>query len=203
MFLGINILCFIKSFVYNKGKAFKYISYYIFSISLIQILSIVIVKIYDSNLFLSHFYFLIQFVFISLFYKEILKEKLASKMIKVSFIVIPAIILSQYLIDVKLFNSFNLLEVLLTSVPILILSLLYYFKSLTEKIIFPYVNTGVFIYLLGSTLIFASASVTTGLSRDLNKYLWRINSILYLIFQFLIFYEWYKNIRHNKVLEIN
>ncbi|WP_435683861.1 hypothetical protein [Polaribacter sp.] len=43
-----------------------------------------------------------------------------------------------------------------------------------------------------STLIFTLGNIG---SRELKFYVWQFNSILYLIFQIMIFVEWYKNFR--------
>jgi len=195
--LIINFICFLKSFTW-KGKALKVFTYYLGAIGVVQAISILFWLLRKNNLVISHFYFLLQFVFLSLFYKELLSTKKTSKMIKISFIIVPLIVSIQYAVNFKLFMKFNLLEILLTSVPILILSLKYYFKQLTSRSFFSYVNTGIFFYLLGSTLIFASANITTGLSRELNMYLWRLNSVFFIAFQLLIFFEWHKNLRYKK-----
>ncbi|WP_443633718.1 hypothetical protein ABXT64_02015 [Candidatus Marifrigoribacter sp. Uisw_064] len=85
----------------------------------------------------------------------------------------------------------------ITQTFIVIYSLLYFYKSLSGKNEFILVNIGLFFYLLSSTLIFASGNLVFDLSirEQVSRLLNIINAVLYLVFQLLIFVEWWRNHR--------
>tara|TARA_R110001632_G_scaffold102272_1_gene210328 strand:+ start:6356 stop:6568 length:213 start_codon:yes stop_codon:yes gene_type:complete len=56
---------------------------------------------------------------------------------------------------------------------------------------FIYFISGLFAYILCSTLIFFAGNI----SGDTQRILWRVNNSLYILFQLLILVEWYKNFR--------
>ena len=72
--LGLNFVVFAMCFS-NQGKAYRIFTVYIAVIGVIQIASRVLSSLGMGNLFLSHFYFIAQFIILSFFYLELLKEK--------------------------------------------------------------------------------------------------------------------------------
>ncbi|MCI2229310.1 hypothetical protein MC378_09050 [Polaribacter sp. MSW13] len=94
----------------------------------------------------------------------------------------------------KLLKEWNVLEIAITSIPLLIYSFFFFVKKLdnNKDKKYIYFNSGFFIYTLCSTLIFSLGNIGT---RTLKLYVWNMNSFLYLLFQILIFVEWYKNFR--------
>ncbi|PHS07842.1 MAG: hypothetical protein COA88_08065 [Kordia sp.] len=94
-------------------------------------------------------------------------------------------------------------KIILTSIPLVYYSLLHFFNSLSKKTKYLYINLGVLFYVLLSMLIFVSGNNIITLPDFINDITWVLNSIFYIVFQFFIFYEWYKNLRHKKVIEIN
>jgi hypothetical protein len=53
-----------------------------------------------------------------------------------------------------------------------------------------YVNSGVLIYLMASSLLFIAGNYLINASQQLTKWIWIINASMYLIYQLLIFIEW-------------
>jgi len=200
--LFINSILYFKTNFYQK-ECLKVFSSYLFLMSIIQIISFVLWKLFITNLFLSHFYFVLQFILLSLFYNKILEKPLQKKRVLVIMKINLVLIFITYLIEPSLFYQFNIYEIILTSVPLVYYSLLYFFNSLSKKINYLYINLSVLFYVLLSMLIFVSGNNIIILPDFINDITWVLNSIFYIIFQLLIFYEWYKNLRHKKVLEIN
>ena len=198
------VLLFINTVLYfisYKSKNFTYkilFSYLVFTF-IIQIYSEGIAIKKGNNLFLSHYYFIGQFIIMSLFFYKTLINKTIKKIIFI--IPIPVIILLfiQYFKDPELYYSFNLFEILMTTVPIIWYCLFFLVErisSLEKK--FIYFIAGLFIYILCSTLIFSAGNITG----DTLRILWRFNNSLYILFQVLIFVEWYNHFRKTNLNKI-
>jgi len=197
-FYVVNLTLFFKSFARNN-KAFKFFNIYLLLIAIVQILTIYIGQIlHKPNLFLSHFYFIFQFIFLSLFYFELLQLKL----VKTFLFAVMALLVFQYFEHPELFFKYNALGMSLTQMILVFYSILYFYKSLSGKGEFVIVNIGIFFYLLSSTLIFASGNLVLNLdiSEATQFTLINVNRILILVFQILIFIEWYRNYRIKSIV---
>jgi len=197
--LAINLLLYYKSYSTNKNKAVKLFTYYLAITLLIQ-LSTKILHYYKApNLFLSHIYFLSQFICLSFFYKLLLFDRVKQAYVKHITIIILAFVIISFIIDGSLIFKFNLFEIIITSLPLIIYSILLLYKLISIKSnSFIYINIGVLFYLLSSTLIFLSGNLINNLPGIFNTITWLANVTLYLLFQLFIFYEWYKNLHVKK-----
>lgn len=189
LILLINVILFIKGFS-NNGKAFKIFTLYSVLIFIIQIAVNVLNYFKLNNLFLSHFYFIFQFLLLSFFYLTILKINFQKKIIKLLLILCPFTLMLQYIINPNLFFEFNLFEIFITSFPIIIYSIFYLYNLLIEKKYFYYINLGILIYLFGSTVLFLVGNLVAKLDANLNDIPWILNSVLYIIYQLFILAEW-------------
>ncbi|KGL61987.1 hypothetical protein [Polaribacter sp. Hel1_85] len=200
--LAINTLIYLKS--YRKNTiAFKIISFYLL-FSLILQLRVEYLKIgKEHNLFLSHFYFIGQFILLSLLYKNLLKKKLHKLILKITFVIILLVLSIQYYRNPALYDRFNLLEIVICSIPLIFYAFLYFILNIDSgKKDFIYLNSGVFIYLLSSTLLFVAGNYVSSSVSFWNRFIWSFNAFLYLIYQILIFVDWYKNFRPKKISSI-
>ena len=194
--LLINVILFIKGFS-NNGKAFKIFALYSVLIFIIQIIVNVLNYLKINNLFLSHFYFILQFFLLSFFYLTILKVNFQKKIINILLILCPLILFIQYIIAPNLFFEFNLFEIFITSLPIIIYSTFYLYNLLNEKKDFYYINLGILIYLFGSTVLFLVGNLVVKLDNSLNDIPWILNSALYIIYQLFILVELKNNFSKN------
>ncbi len=195
-FSAVNAALFLKSFT-SKSKAFKLFTIYLVSVAVIQISAYIVGSIFHThNIFLSHFYFIFQFIFLSLFYFELLKFK----WIKWLLIIVLGLTGFQYVVNPEIFFRYNPIGMSITHSVLVLYALLYFYKILSASEEFLIINIGVFFYLLSSALIFASSNLVFNLniSQENISLLSDINVILYLVFQILIFIEWYRNYR-NKI----
>lgn len=194
--LVINTLLFFKSYRKNS-VAFKIICFYLLSCVIIQSIAEYLFSIRKDNLFLSHYYFLSQFLLLSFFYKSILKSQIKKKVINVFLVIIPFLIVLLYAIHPEDYFRFNLIEVIITSLPIVFYSILYFSEVLNSSKTFVYLNSGVFMYLISSTFLFSVGNFINSSTseNDIKRYVWILNGFLYLVYQLLIFVEWYKNFR--------
>ena len=193
-----TILLIINTVIYakalsNNGKAFKMFSVYLILICIVEILTKIVGSLlHQNNLFLSHFYFIFQFITLSIFFKILLKNDI----IYFLLIMISVCLGYQYLSEPSLFGKYNSIGISLTQGILIVYSLIYLYHSLQSKYPdFLIVNIGIFIYLLTSTLIFASGNLVFNLNIPRKTYflLLKLNAILYILFQILIFIEWRKN----------
>ena len=105
-----------------------------------------------------------------------------------------------YLMYPHKYFKFNNFEIALTSIPLIIYCFMFIVQKLeqTDKTYF-YIVSGLFIYLTGSTLLFSTGNIKS----PLKKYVWLMNGVLYIIYQSLIFIEWYKFLKKRKITRKN
>ena len=192
--LGINSLLFLTGF-FRNGKTYKKFTLYLISMSVIQFFTYYLWKVKANNIHLSHYYLVTQFILLSLFYYHLFKNK-AQKIIVVSILVtVVSVLIIQSYLHPDLLYRFNLLEILCTSLTLVFFSIIHFYNSLSETKQFTYINSGIFIYVLSSTLIFCSGNIMTELDPSINRLVWFMNVVLYLVYQLLITFEWYQNFR--------
>lgn len=179
----------------HSGKAYKLFTWYLILVAVIQVTMLYYAYYRWNNLFMSHFYFIGQFILLSLFYCRLLSKKwilwvLGSVLIALAL---------QYTLQPSIFKIFNTYGLSITQTILVLYAYLYFQKSLTTKGAFIYVNTGVLFYLITSILYFASYNLILerGIKNDLSDYISWLHNILYFVFQVLIFIEWYRTYRVN------
>jgi hypothetical protein len=176
--------------------AFKIFSFYLLLCLIIQLYATYLRISKEYNLFLSHYYFIGQFVFLSVFYIHLFKKQLFKSILKILFFIILLVLSIQYYTNPLLYDSFNLIEIVICSIPLVIYAFLYFTENIeNDKKDFIYLNSGVFIYLLSSTLLFVAGNYVSSSVSFWNRFIWSLNAILYLVYQIFIFIDWYKNLR--------
>ncbi|WP_299015611.1 hypothetical protein [uncultured Polaribacter sp.] len=156
----------------------------------------------ENNLYLSHYYFIGQFILLSIFFSKILNGKKLVAAIKKILIAIIILLIGYYSFYPKDYFRWNVFEIAITSIPLLIYSFIFFTQKIDFKAnnLFIYFNSGFFVYLLSSTLLFTLGNI--GLEnieiKPIKIIVWKINSFLYLSYQILVFAEWYKNFRKVK-----
>ncbi len=192
LILFFNLILFIKGFA-NQGKAYKIFTWYLGVVFTIQIISNIFMRMNTNNLFLSHFYFIGQFILLSFFYITVLKEEFQKKLVKAGLVIGLLALSIQYAYDTSLFFKFNLFEIFITSFLLIIYATIHFYNMLNEKKEFYYINVGLLIYLLGSTILFLVGNLTAILSPKMSLFTWILNALLIIINQFFILIEWKKS----------
>lgn len=189
--LLINALLYIKSYRKNS-VAFNIYTFYLFFILIIQLITSYKGYFKENNIYLSHYYFIGQFVLLSLLFKKILKKRVLQKVITIILIFTLIALSIFYIIYPSNYYQFNIFEILLTSIPLILFCFLFFIQTIdgSDKK-FIYIISGFFLYVLCSTLLFSAGN----LEKDTRNIIWWTNSILYLAYQLLIFVEWYKHLR--------
>ena len=192
-FLIVNTFLFTLSYN-SKEKESKYFILYLILCLVVQLYSSHLNDKGENNLYLSHYFFTGQFIFLSLYFFKILHLKKIKKLILVITITIPLYFIIYFFSNEKAYREWCELEIAFTSIPLLIYSFYFFIKKVDDNKDKKYIyfNSGFFVYTLCSTLLFISGNIGAG---ELKKFVWDINQFLYLIFQIMIFIEWYKNFR--------
>lgn len=190
--LLINTILYIKSYRENS-MVFKIFTNYLLFILIIQLITGYMRWHKMPNIYFSHFYFIGQFVFLSLFYILLEKKKKLRKVQKIILCIGLVAIGIYYIKYPEAYFKFNPFEIIITSIPLIVYSFYFFIKkieSIDKKYI--YINSGIFLYLSCSTLLFIAGNIE---NTTLKITIWYSNISLYLIYQILVFVEWFKNHR--------
>ncbi len=191
LMLFINTILYFKS--YRKfSVAFKILTCYLLLNCIIQFYGSYLASLKENNLFLMHYYINIQFVLLSIFFLNSFKNKILKKITFYNIFLILLILAFIIHNSENYYYTFNIPEIVLLNVPLIIYSFIYFIEKLdatSKKYI--YFNAGFFVYLTCSTLLFSAGNIKS----EIKNLLWLFNQSLYIVFQLLIFIEWYKNFR--------
>jgi len=191
LLVAINCILFFKNYR-NYATAIKIFTFYLAAILILQLISKYLRSYKITNLYLSHYYFIGQFLFLSFFFKQLLKHALHKKIITVALIIIPSMMAVYYILYPEDYYSYNVFEIVITSAPLLLYSLLFFIQKIEKgNNKFNYIVSGIFLYILCSTLIFIAGNIEA----DIKKIVWYINASLYIVYQLLILIEWYTHLK--------
>lgn len=196
--LLINVICFAltkKKFTGNKiyNVLFLYLLFYF----LIELFCNIIGFLKpNSNIFVSHYAFNVQFLFLSIFFYLLFKESILKKMVVAVFFAFISINLYLSFEDPELYWKFNLFEIVAISLVTLVYTLIHLYNNLGEEKNYFYFTIGVSMYMLSTSIIFLLGNVELVFIKDPYIDIWVFNSIFFIVYQFLIFKEWrYLNLR--------
>ena len=189
LFLLINVLLAFK--ICKERKELKWFELSLVWALAIQIIAKIIALYKGNNLPLLHLYTMIEFVLISLFYKEILFNKLKIGQYFYYFIGLIVLIIVGNSIFIEPLRGFNSNAKGLTQLIIISYSIIYFFNRLSidvskKNLILNRINAAILLYYSGSLFIFVFAKILVKKSSILNNYFWDFNALLYLVFQILI-----------------
>jgi hypothetical protein len=189
--LALNTFLFFKSYR-KKTVAFKIIAFYLLYVLIIQLRMSYLSSHHLNNLHYTHFYFIGQLVLLSFFFILEFKNKLLSNIIKIYLFIASLSLGLCYFLFPELINKHNMFEVVITSIPLTIYSFIFLVRRIdSDNKKFIYLNSGLFVYITCSTLIFVAGSFKS----DIKIFIWFFNASLYLIYQILVLVDWYKNFR--------
>ncbi|GEC77790.1 hypothetical protein B0A61_15985 [Flavobacterium aquatile LMG 4008 = ATCC 11947] len=187
--LIINFILFLSQFK-KENRTYKIYTVYLGLIVLIEVSSRVLIANGYQNLMLSHLYFTGQFVMLSLFYLQLLKENYQKQIIKFNLIIIPLLLLVNFSIFPSQLHEFSMVEILLTSVTIISYSTFHFYNMLSNKKDFYLINCGILIYLFGSTVTFLPRNLHVIYGKSFTIILTILNILLYIVYLVFIFLEW-------------
>ena len=189
--LCINIITYLIGFAKND-KAYKFFVCYLVAIAIIQAVMEHHAHKGYNNHYLSTYYLLSRFVLLSLFFYHAfaaVKKNISLLVVGISSIVIVGLIV-QYSIYPELYNEFNSLGFLVTASVLIIYAVMYLYEMLSIRLPYYYTTIGIFLYMLSSAVIFASATSIVSFDDKINMYIWKLNAFLFIVYQLLILWEW-------------
>jgi hypothetical protein len=189
LILLLNFILFLSKFKKND-KAYKIYAVYLGAIVLVQASMQLLIVLRYQNLILSHAYFCLQFILLSLFYLKLMKQNYQRQIIKFNLVLVPLILAVNFWINPSQVHEFCLLEIMLTSITIIGYSVFHFYNMLSNKKEFYFINCGILIYLFGSMTLFLPRNLYTIYGYSFGKVLHILNLVLYLMYLILIFIEW-------------
>jgi hypothetical protein len=192
-----NVLLFFNTFLFLKSYrlnsiAFKFFTIYLILSLIIQVIYFVLFKLSINNLYLTHYFFIGQFIIISLFFKQLLINDFQKKIVKSGIFLILISIILYYFFYPLSYYKFNVFEIIITTIPLIVYSFCFFIQRIEgKKNNFIYIISGFFLYTLCSILLF----VTGNIKAEIKNIIWYSNAVLYIVYQLLIFVEWYKHFR--------
>jgi hypothetical protein len=189
--LFINALLFTVKIKKFNNQLYKYVAIYLIVLFIVELFCNVIGYLKPgANFFLSHFYFNAQFILLSAVFYRLFKSDKLKKIIVVNYSIVTLIIIGMYLYDLESFWQFNLFEIAATSLLLLVYAFIHFYKTLGESKKLFYLNIGMVLYVLCSSLIFLFGNYNLVFIEDPYIDIWIFNTLFYIIYQVLIFIEW-------------
>jgi len=144
----------------------------------------------NSNFFISHFYFIFQFTFLSYLYHKLIGSNFISKIILFVYLIQMTILAVMYIFDPSLFWRFNEYEIIATSFILVVYAFYFIYKEMDKVHYYYNFSVGLILYLLCSVSIFLYGNLELVLIENPYIDIWIFNTIFYIIFQFMIFREY-------------
>lgn len=196
--LFLNLLVY---WIQNKSltSEIKYFTLYLGLSFLTQVFSQCLAENSITNLPLLHLYTPLEFLFLSFFYKKVLKnESWFQKWINYIIGVGLLLIIANSVFLQPIF-SFNSNAKTLSQVLIMIYPISYYFSVLHKRTpstpLLNLLNAAILLYYAGSFFIFMFSNVLLkNLSTETQRLFWFFNALLYLIFQLLVLFAGWRKI---------
>lgn len=199
LFLLINAILFFYSRK-GKDKVYLYLMLYLMIQFVVELCCNIIGILYpNENFFLSHYYFIIQFILLSFFFSNVLLNLFLKKLVYVNLILVLLSLGFQYAETPSLYWKFNNYEIGVTSLLLIFYSIIYFYENISNTYIYHYFCMGLTFYLTSSCLIFLTGNTQLVFSTEpVYLDIWIFNSLFFILFQILIFKEW-KILKSNSV----
>lgn len=197
--LFINLIVYSYSF-FREGKANVFFVFYLAFCFTMQFTMELLYQLGMTNLVVVNIFFIGQMIILGIFYNSLTQVKSQKIFIKIGLALALLVLGIQFSIDSSEFLKFNLFEITLTNLLIVIFALFHFYNMLTENKTYYYISVGLVFYLLASTVFYLIGNLSLGLSDDLKYLTWQLNNFLVVCYQFFILYDWIKNFSPKRTL---
>lgn len=189
-FLVFNTILFLRNSQIKKQIS-KVFLIYLVTLSIIEVACHIIGILQpNSNFFISHFYFIFQFTFLSYLYHKLIGSNFISKIILFVYLIQMTILAVMYIFDPSLFWRFNEYEIIATSFILVVYAFYFIYKEMDKVHYYYNFSIGLILYLLCSVSIFLYGNLELVLIENPHIDIWIFNTVFYIIFQFMIFREY-------------
>lgn len=177
----------------NRDVSYRILTIYLILLFCVELFCNIIGFLYpNSNFFLSHYYFIFQFITLNLFFYKSFSNVTLKRIMVIVFISVLLFLGFQYYNKPSLYWEFNLAEVAITSVPLLFYAFCFIisnFKKHNHN--YFYFCNGLIVYVTSSAGVFLSGNSDSVLATEpFIIDFWFFNSLFYILYQFLIYKEW-------------
>lgn len=200
--LGLAFVLFI--FFINKIDEkslhyFKIIRWYIVFEIVIKVGMHSFIHISNTNLVVTHFFFLGNFLILTWLYYHLLIgwQKV---FVKIMVAIVIFVLMIHYYFYPHYFWTFNSFEVAITSIPLLGYSILHLYNQLVNSNVLVYINVGILMYISVSSLIFILGDFLTKQSLQMTYEIWLINRVLFIAYISLFILEFYHGRKSKSVI---
>ncbi len=196
----INVILYLFSWISRKpSRTIQLLALYVISLSISHFTMDYLRSKGINNLFVGHYHFGSQFLLLGLFYRSLFKPK-QKKWVSITMVSVFAVFIGYYLVKPDKYADFNIIDVFITTVPLIFFSIAHLYNMLTAPRRFFIINAGILIYLTTSALIFFlgtyfhSDEELLGINDETVSNIWFINSVIYVIYLIFITIEWKSSI---------
>ncbi|WP_431166630.1 hypothetical protein [Tenacibaculum halocynthiae] len=189
--LLINSILFVSKVKKINNSTYSYVTTYLVILFIVELFCNTIGYLYPGqNFYLSHFYFNAQFILLSIVFYRLFKNQKLKKLVILNYVIVTLIILGMYIYNNQLFWQFNLFEIAMTSVLLIIYGLIHLSNTMGTNKKYFYLSVGMILYLLCSSLIFLFGNYELVFIEDPYIDIWIFNTLFYIVYQVFIFVEW-------------
>ncbi|RBW59183.1 hypothetical protein DS884_05395 [Tenacibaculum sp. E3R01] len=189
--LLINSILFVSKVKKINNSTYSYVATYLVILFIVELFCNTIGYLYPGqNFYLSHFYFNAQFILLSIVFYRLFKSQKLKKLVILNYVIVTLILLGMYIYNNELFWQFNLFEIAMTSVLLIIYALIHLSNTMGTKKKYFYLSVGMILYLLCSSLIFLFGNYELVFIEDPYIDIWIFNTLFYIVYQVFIFVEW-------------
>ena len=189
LILLLNLILYTYSFFRKEKANIFFVSYLVFAF-LMQFSMELLYHLKVNNLFVVNIFFIGQMILLGLFYNSLFYLKGQKLFLKISLLIVLLFLIVEFVMDSSQFLKFNLFEITLTSLFIVVFALIHFYNMLSETKKYYYVNFGLIFYFMTSTVLFLIGNLSLGLGSDVKYLTWKLNAFLFLVYEFIILYEW-------------
>ncbi len=189
----------------NRDVLYRTLTTYLVLLFCVELFCNIIGFLYPgANFFLSHYYFIFQFITLSIFFYKIFSNIILKRVVVIVFVLILLFLGFQYYKTPSLYWKFNLIEIAITSIPLLFYALYFIISNLKNvKHNYSYFCNGLVVYLTSSASIFLSGNSDSVIfTEPFVLDFWFFNSLFYILYQVLIYKEW-KVLNSKRVIKRN
>ncbi len=196
LFTVINLVLYTYSWVNNKSsRPIQLLALYTLSLFVTHFTMSYLFDQQKNNLYIGHYHFGFQFLFLGLFYRNLFTAK-QKKIASIIMILVFAVFVGYYIIKPEKYVTLNLIDIFITSVPLVFFSIIHLYNMLTTPRRFFIINAAILMYLSTSSLIFFLGTYIHterelfGITEETANNIWEINILIYLIYLIFITTEW-------------
>jgi len=198
IFTVLNVVLYVYGWINNKSsRLIQLLTLYTISLFATHFTMMYIAKMSENpnNLFVAHYHFVFQFLLLGLFYRRLFTN-FQKKWVTAIIVLVLTSLAFYYIINPAKYWEFNVIDIFITTVPLIFFSICHLYNMLTSARKFFIFNAGVLIYLSTTALIFFLGTLWNSekdfvaIDSQTTTNIWFISELIYLVYLIFITIEW-------------